>query len=97
MTDTAAALRGNWNYPTAVRFGPGRIAELPEACRAAGISRPLLVTDPGLAGLPMVKDAIARSEATSRSRQVGMDPRCTWPSTVTRVSAPVAEAIRSLR
>ena len=65
MTDTAAALRGNWNYPTAVRFGPGRIAELPEACRAAGISRPLLVTDPGLAGLPMVKDAIARSEATS--------------------------------
>jgi alcohol dehydrogenase class IV len=63
MTDTAAALRGNWNYPTAVRFGPGRIAELPDACRAAGISKPLLVTDPGLAGLPMVKDAIARNEA----------------------------------
>ena len=28
-----ASLRGNWNYPTAVRFGPGRIAELPEAFR----------------------------------------------------------------
>ncbi len=56
-------LRGNWNYPTRVRFGAGRIAELPEACKTVGISRPLFVTDPGLAGLPMVKDAIARNEA----------------------------------
>src|SRR5688572_1295221 len=42
-------LRGDWSYPTRVRFGPGRIVELPEACRALGILRPLLVTDPGLA------------------------------------------------
>jgi len=42
----------NWSYPTAVRFGPGRIKEIPEACRAAGIDRPLLVTDAGLAPLP---------------------------------------------
>ena len=42
-------LRGDWSYPTRVRFGPGRIAELPEACRALGIARPLLITDPGLA------------------------------------------------
>ena len=41
-------LSGNWNYPTAIRFGAGRIAELAEACRAAGIKRPLLVTDRGL-------------------------------------------------
>lgn len=47
-------LTSNWNYPTAVRFGPGRISELADACRAAGIGRPLLVTDPGLAGLPMI-------------------------------------------
>ena len=53
-------LKANWNYPTAVRFGPGRIAELAQACRAAGIERPLLVTDSGLSGLPMIKDAIAR-------------------------------------
>jgi alcohol dehydrogenase class IV len=52
-------LRGNWNYPTAVRFGPGRIAELPDACRALGMARPLLVTDPGLAKLPMVEHATA--------------------------------------
>jgi alcohol dehydrogenase len=42
-------LRGDWSYPTRVRFGPGRIVELPDACRAVGISRPLLITDPGLA------------------------------------------------
>jgi Alcohol dehydrogenase, class IV len=52
-------LRGNWNYPTAVRFGAGRIKELPDACKALGMSRPLLVTDPGLAKLPMIEAAIA--------------------------------------
>jgi len=46
-------LAGTWSYPTAIRFGAGRIAELGEACAAAGISRPLLVTDRGLAGLPI--------------------------------------------
>jgi alcohol dehydrogenase class IV len=48
----------NWSYPTAVRFGPGRIKELPDACRVAGISRPLLVTDAGLAKLPITQRAI---------------------------------------
>jgi alcohol dehydrogenase class IV len=43
----------NWSYPTAIRFGAGRIKELADACRAAGISRPLLVTDAGLAKLPI--------------------------------------------
>lgn len=51
-------LFGNWNYPTPIRFGPGRIAELPDACRELGMSRPLLVTDPGLAELPMVREAV---------------------------------------
>ena len=27
-------LRGDWNYPTAMRFGPGRISELADACGA---------------------------------------------------------------
>jgi len=53
----------NWNYPTAVRFGTGRINELADACRALGMSRPLLVTDPGLSSLPMVTDAVAANEA----------------------------------
>ena len=48
----------NWSYPTAVRFGTGRIKELAEACRAAGITRPLLVTDAGVAKLPMTAAAM---------------------------------------
>jgi alcohol dehydrogenase class IV len=51
-------LTGNWSFPTAVRFGAGRIAELADAVTAAGISRPLLVTDPKLATLPMVTRAV---------------------------------------
>ncbi len=43
---------GNFNYPTAYRIGRGRIRELPEACRAFGIKRPLIVTDPGIVSLP---------------------------------------------
>ncbi|MFQ5755807.1 MAG: iron-containing alcohol dehydrogenase [Acidiferrobacterales bacterium] len=61
MTD-APDLRGDWNYPTTIRFGAGRIAELPAACRQLGIARPLLVTDPGLAQLSMVQETIAHNE-----------------------------------
>jgi alcohol dehydrogenase class IV len=56
-------LQGNWNYPTSVKFGAGRIRELPDALKAAGIKRPLLVTDPGLAMLPMVTSAVRANEA----------------------------------
>lgn len=56
-------LKGNWNYPTAVKFGPGRIKELPDLCKAHGLKKPLLVTDPGLAKLAMVADAVAANEA----------------------------------
>ena len=56
-------LTGNWNYPTAIRFGAGRISELPDACRELGMERPLLVTDPGLAELPMIENALAACRA----------------------------------
>ncbi len=49
----------NWSYPTSIRFGAGRIKELAEACRAAGIAKPLLVTDRGLAPLPITAQALA--------------------------------------
>ena len=52
-------ITGNWGFPTAMRFGPGRIAELPSVCRELGISRPILITDEGLRDLPMVRDAVA--------------------------------------
>ncbi|HEY7962504.1 MAG TPA: iron-containing alcohol dehydrogenase [Steroidobacteraceae bacterium] len=47
-------LKANWNYPTTVWAGPGRIAELPAACQRLGIRRPLLVTDEGLRASPLV-------------------------------------------
>jgi len=53
---------GNWPAPTNIRFGVGRIVELPDACKVLGIGRPLLVTDRGLAARPIVHDAIAGNE-----------------------------------
>jgi alcohol dehydrogenase len=44
----------NFTFPTAIKFGAGRIKELAEHCRANDIGRPLFVTDPGLAAMPMV-------------------------------------------
>ena len=49
------SLTGNWSYPTAIRFGAGRISEIADACAAAGISRPLLVTDRGLASMDITE------------------------------------------
>jgi hypothetical protein len=48
----------NWSYPTAIRFGAGRIQELAEACDALGIKRPLFVTDKGVAALPITETAL---------------------------------------
>ncbi len=58
-----ASLRGNWSYPTTMLFGAGRIAGLAGVCRDLGMRRPLLVTDPGLAALSMVQDAISANGA----------------------------------
>ncbi|MDV6319712.1 iron-containing alcohol dehydrogenase [Chromohalobacter sp. HP20-39] len=61
-------LTGNWTYPTAIRFGAGRLEELPEACAEAGITRPLLVTDRGLAELPITTAALDILEASGLGR-----------------------------
>ncbi len=59
MLDTYPSLTANWSYPTAVRFGPGRIKELAETVGVAGMAKPLFVTDPGLVELPIVANALA--------------------------------------
>jgi alcohol dehydrogenase class IV len=84
-------LRGDWNYPTSVRFGAGRIAELPEAVRAAGMHRPLLVTDPRLAAMPMVTDAAAALDAAGIPCAVFADVR---PNPV---AANVEAGVRAFR
>ena len=58
----------NFSYPTAIRFGAGRIAELAEACAAAGIARPLLVTDRGLADMPITARALDVLDAAGMGR-----------------------------
>lgn len=60
----------NWSYPTAIRIGAGRLRELPERCAAAGIKRPLLVTDRGLATLPITKAALDILEAGGLGRAI---------------------------
>ena len=63
-------VKANWNYPTSIRFGAGRIAELPDALKVAGIARPLLVTDPGVRNLPMLAQVLANLQGAGRPAAV---------------------------
>jgi len=63
-------LVGNWSYPTAMKFGAGRISELAEACKSLGMKRPLLVTDKGLAPLPITAQALDILEAAGLGRGI---------------------------
>lgn len=67
---SAAALFATWNYPTTVWVGPGRIGELPQACQALGMARPLLVTDRGLAGSAILRSALDAATAGGLSPDV---------------------------
>jgi alcohol dehydrogenase class IV len=64
--DDLSRFQADWHYPTEVKCGVGRIAELPKHCAALGMKRPLLVTDPGLADSAIVRDA------AERCRQAGL-------------------------
>ena len=66
-------MNADWNYPTAIRVGDGRIRDLPAVCREFGIAAPLLVTDPGLARLPLVTERVAECAAAGLSITVFSD------------------------
>lgn len=51
-------MNANWHYPTAMRVGVGRVAEIAEVCALYKINAPLLVTDAGVAALPMVQNVV---------------------------------------
>ena len=65
-----SSLTANWSYPTAIKFGAGRISELADHCKASGITRPLLVTDKALAALPITAAALDALEAAGLGRAV---------------------------
>ena len=67
------SLTANWSYPTAIRFGAGRIKELPEACAQAGMKNPLLITDKGLAPLPITAQTLDILDAAGLGRAVFSD------------------------
>ena len=66
-------LRANWSYPTAVKFGAGRISELADHCKAVGLKKPLLVTDKALATLPITAQALDILDAAGLGRAVFSD------------------------
>jgi hypothetical protein len=72
-------MNANWNYPTAIRTGAGRVGEIVDICRDLKMNAPLLVTDPGLAGLPMVTDLVTHCGAAGLSIAVfsGIKPNPT--------------------
>jgi len=67
---THAVPHRNWSYPTAIKFGVGRVAELAEHAKAVGLKRPLLVTDKALASLPITAAALDVLEAAGLGRAV---------------------------
>ena len=80
-------LRGNWNYPTSIRFGVGRISELADAAKVAGMSNPLFVTDPVLAKMPMTEAALKSLPSAALFSEIKPNP----------VEANVAQGIAAYR
>ena len=79
----------NWSYPTAIKFGVGRITELADQCKVVGLKRPLLVTDRALAALPITAQALDVLEAAGLGRGVfsGVDANPTEANMVAGIAA----------
>ena len=67
------SLIANWSYPTSIRFGAGRISEIADACAVAGITKPLLVTDRGLASMAITTQTLDLLEAAGLGRAMFAD------------------------
>lgn len=67
------SITANWSYPTAIRFGAGRISEIADACVTAGIKKPLLVTDRGLANMAITTKTLDLLEEAGLGRAMFSD------------------------
>ena len=65
----------NFNFPTSIRFGAGRVKDLPALCREAGMAAPLLVTDPALAEMAMTGEVVADLAAAGLKVKLFCDVR----------------------
>ncbi|TIU44095.1 MAG: iron-containing alcohol dehydrogenase, partial [Mesorhizobium sp.] len=66
-------LTANWSYPTAIKLGTGRVKELADACKSLGITRPLLVTDRGLANMAITQNVLGIVDAAGLGRAMFAD------------------------
>jgi len=62
-----------YNFPTTIRFGAGAVRELPEHLAAQGLKKPLLVTDPLVAGLGFFQEIVRDLRAKGLSAEVFSD------------------------
>lgn len=46
----------DWSFPVPIAYGPGRLKDIGERCVGMGLTKPLIVTDKGSAGLPFIKE-----------------------------------------
>ena len=67
------SITANWSYPTAIRFGAGRISEIADACAVAGITKPLLITDRGLASMDITTKTLDLMDAAGLGRAMFAD------------------------
>ena len=67
------SLIANWSYPTAIRFGAGRISEIADACLVSGIKNPLLITDRGLAGMEITQKTLDLLDEAGLGRAIFAD------------------------
>ena len=66
-------MKTNWNYPTTIWVGEGRIKELIQACKNLNINKPLFVTDRDLINLKMVEDIISDLKKNFRDLSIFSD------------------------
>ncbi|ACE91985.1 alcohol dehydrogenase iron-type protein [Rhizobium phaseoli] len=66
-------ITANWSYPTSVKLGRGRISELAAACKSLGMTKPLLITDRGLASMAITKNALDVLEEAGLGRAIFAD------------------------
>ena len=54
MTDIDILEPQDWSFPIPIAYGPGRLSEIGQRCKAMGLLNPLVVTDKGSRGLPFI-------------------------------------------